>query len=368
MDVLHLYSGNLFGGVERLLLTLASSAPHHRVALCFNGRLAEELRRAGRAPEMLGEVRVRRPWSILRARSSLSRLLRARRPGAVVCHSAWAHALFAGTVRAAGLPLGFFLHDLSSGSHWLDRAAARTVPDVVFANSPATAEAAARLFPGRGAELVTPPLAPRSGSVDRSGVRAAEGAAPGDGVVLLFSRPVPLKGHALLLEALALLPPGLSWRAWIAGGARSADEASYLASLRAQAAPLGNRVRFLGERADIPALLAAADVHCQPNTAPEAFGLAYAEAMQSGLPVVTTEWAARSGVVDASCAVLAAAEPRALADALERVLRDGALRDRLAEAGRRRVAAACDPGRFAAALEAALSRPPQVRRATSTTP
>jgi len=368
VDVLHLYSGNLFGGVERMLLTLAASEPNHRVGLCFEGRLAESLRAAGRAPELLGEVRFRHPGSVVRARRAVGRLLRARRPDAVVCHSSWAHALFAGPVRAAGLPLGFFLHDLSSGRHWLDRVAARTVPDAVFVNSPATAEAAARLFPAPRAQVVTPPLQPWTGGGDRAALRQALGAADTDQVVVLFSRPVPLKGHGLLLDALARLPPELPWRVWMAGGARTPGEAEYLAALERQAARFGERVRFLGERADIPALLAAADVHCQPNTAPEAFGLSFCEAMQAGLPVVTTEAAARSGVVDGSCAVVVAAQAAALAEGLGRVLRDPAVRARLSEAGRARVAEACDVGRFARALEAGLGGAPQSRRATSTTP
>ncbi len=39
----------------------------------------------------------------------------------------------------------------------------------------------------------------------------------------------------------------------------------------------------------VPALLQAADVHCQPNTAPEPFGLAFVEALYAGLPVVTMD-------------------------------------------------------------------------------
>ncbi len=368
MDVLHLYSGNLFGGVERLLLTLASAEPSHRVGLCFEGRLAASLRAAGRAPEMLGEVRFRHPWSVVRARRAVARTLRARRPDAVICHSAWAHALFAGPVRAAGLPLGFFLHDLSSGRHWLDRVAARTLPGAVFVNSPATAEAAARLFSGARAQVVTPPLQPWPGGGDREAVRRELGAAATDAVVLLFSRLVPLKGHGLLLDALAHLPTDLPWRVWVAGGARTPAEAAYLAGLQVKAARWGERVRWLGERADIPALLSAADVHCQPNTGPEAFGLSFCEALQAGLPVVTTQAAARSGVVDAACAVVVPADPVALAEGLGRVLRDGGLRAQLSEAGRARVAEACDVGRFARGLEAGLLPAAQSRQATSSTP
>ena len=47
--VLHLAAGNLYGGVETFLVTLAKSPRRleHRFALFFEGRLARELREAG---------------------------------------------------------------------------------------------------------------------------------------------------------------------------------------------------------------------------------------------------------------------------------------------------------------------------------
>ena len=51
---------------------------------------------------------------------------------------------------------------------------------------------------------------------------------------------------------------------------------------------IAGRVRFLGERRDVAACMHAADIHCQPNTAPEPFGLVFVEALYAGLPVVTT--------------------------------------------------------------------------------
>src|SRR4051794_28814056 len=105
--LLHVYSGNLFGGVERMLVTLAERGGDRvrsRYALCFDERLADELRRAGAEIEPLGGVRFRRPWTILRARRRLARVLAAHRFDAVVCHSAWAHAIGASVVRRAQLP------------------------------------------------------------------------------------------------------------------------------------------------------------------------------------------------------------------------------------------------------------------------
>ena len=56
---------------------------------------------------------------------------------------------------------------------------------------------------------------------------------------------------------------------------------------------IADRVRFLGERFDVPRLLAAADVHCQPNSGPEPFGIAFIEALYASLPVVSTRIGAR---------------------------------------------------------------------------
>jgi glycosyltransferase involved in cell wall biosynthesis len=47
---------------------------------------------------------------------------------------------------------------------------------------------------------------------------------------------------------------------------------------------IADRVRFAGQRDDVPRLLAAADLHCQPNSSPEPFGVAFVEALAAGLP------------------------------------------------------------------------------------
>jgi hypothetical protein len=90
MKVLHVYSGNLFGGVETLLITLAQQRslcpqmqPHF--ALCFEGRLVNELRAVGVGVHMLGKVRSSRPWTVWLARRQLQQFLR-QECFAVVCH------------------------------------------------------------------------------------------------------------------------------------------------------------------------------------------------------------------------------------------------------------------------------------------
>ncbi|MCI0669532.1 MAG: glycosyltransferase, partial [Myxococcaceae bacterium] len=91
--VLHVAPGNLFGGVERFLLSLARvAAPgSHAFAVFFHGRLEQELRDAGAQVHVLGPARMSRPWTVWRARRALQGLLRSARPDVVLCHSPWAH-------------------------------------------------------------------------------------------------------------------------------------------------------------------------------------------------------------------------------------------------------------------------------------
>src|SRR5690606_24263917 len=118
------------------------------------------------------------------------------------------------------------------------------------------------------------------------------------------------------------------------------------ARLQERAVQLGvdDRVRFLGHRSDLGALMACADVFCLPSEL-EPFGLVYLEAMQAALPVV----AAWSGgvpeiVVHGSTGLLSHPnDTEQLASDLAAVLTDGALRARLGAAGAERAATAFSP-------------------------
>jgi glycosyltransferase involved in cell wall biosynthesis len=376
MRVLHVGSGNLFGGIEALLLTLARQRglcpdlePHF--ALCFAGRLSRELGAAGVAVRLLGAARASRPWTVWRARRRLRELLTQRAFDVVICHGCWPHALFAPVVRRRGLPLVFWAHDRPGGRHWTERWAGLSRPDLVLANSLGTRAGVPGLFPGVRSAVaylpVAPPAVPDRDEARRQ-VREALGT-PGDAVVVVMaSRLEPLKGHAVLLAALAALAGVPGWVCWVAGGTQRPDEAAYLAGLRAAAARagLGGRVRFLGQRADVPRLLAAADVYCQPNTGPESFGVAFVEALYAGLPVVTSAHGGALEIVHDGCGILV--PPRdvpALADALARLIGDPDLRRRQGQGGPARAAELCDPAVRMAALGELLRA---ARRSCSASP
>jgi glycosyltransferase involved in cell wall biosynthesis len=101
---------------------------------------------------------------------------------------------------------------------------------------------------------------------------------------------------------------------------------------------LGTSVRLLGDRRDVPSLLARSDVFVLASRS-EGLPLSILEAMAAGLPVVASSvGGVPELVVDGETGLLVpAGDPERLAGAVGRLLADAALRRRLGEAGRARV-------------------------------
>lgn len=360
ISVLHLSAGNLFGGVESLQVTLAryrdqcpQMTPHF--ALCFEGRLAAELRSSGALVHILGSVRVSWPWTVLRARRTLAKLLRSQQFDVVVSHSVWPHSIFAPVVQAAELPSILWLHDPARGRHWLERLAKRTRPDGVICNSRFTAQGLPNLYRNVAAQVVYCPVAasPKFVFPDRNALRREMQTHEDAIVVAQVGRMAALKGHRQLLEALAALASLPGWVCWQIGGAQQVYETRYLEELKLMAKRLGisNRVHFAGQRTDVGRVLAAADVYCQPNSAPDTFGLTFVEALLAELPVVTTAMGGALEVVNSSCGILVSpGDQTSLADSLRRLIVDADMRSRLGRAGPARARELCEPRKQLAKL------------------
>lgn len=354
MRLLHLYAGNLFGGIERFLITLqvekdACSSMSHEFGLCFEGKTAAELRRLNALVHMLGEVKVSRPWTVLAARQRLRRVISEGQFDAVITHSYWPHAVFAPAVQRAGKPVIFWAHDTPDGKGWLQKWAGMIKPDHVISNSRYTDSHVPLLFGKVASTVIYYPVSP-SPPLDRPAVRRTireELRTPEDKVVIVHSaRMEPWKGHVLLISALEKMKANPQWHCWIAGGVQRPHEQEYLRQLQDQAAGagIGDRVQFLGQRSDIPKLLAAADIHCQPNLGPEPFGIAFIEALYAGLPVVTTAIGAPAEYLTADCAMLTPAEDATtLASRLDELAHSGMLREQMGTAGPKLARHLCGP-------------------------
>jgi len=361
VKVLHVYSGNLFGGIETLLLTIARGqnlVPQmiHSFALCFEGRLSNELKQSGAEVFQLGNVKLSRPWTVLKARVKLKQILRKSGFDVVICHGCWPEAIFGSVAKSNNIPLVFWCHDTPQAKHLVEKLAKLTPPDLTIANSFYTQSSIDLLYPKTPSEVLYCPVTanvPQDTQAVRNTIRNNLNTPENAVVIIQSSRLERWKGQGFLLEALGQLRDLPNWICWIAGGVQKIQENEYFQELKNQAQELGigDRVLFLGQRSDVANLLVAADIHCQPNTGPEPFGIALIEALYSGLPVVTTNIGAALEISDESCGRLVqSGNLESLSNTLSELIVDPSIRLKLASFGRAKATNMCDPQRQLSSL------------------
>ena len=153
------------------------------------------------------------------------------------------------------------------------------------------------------------------------------------------------KDALTLVRALALLGP-IRFSALLVGD--GPDRAAVEAEVRSL--DLEDRVELAGSRADVPALLAAADVFVLSSRS-EGAPISILEAMAAGLPVVACDVGGVGELVaDGETGLLVpSADPARLAEALRRLVADPGLRRRLGAVGRARARERFDLPAFRAA-------------------
>ncbi|HKY32201.1 MAG TPA: glycosyltransferase family 4 protein [Candidatus Polarisedimenticolia bacterium] len=181
------------------------------------------------------------------------------------------------------------------------------------------------------------------------------------GLVASYAR---WKGHDVFLEAAARLRdrrPG-SCLFYIVGGpiyrtAGSQFSEQELVAL-SERLSLGESVRFIPFQADPAPVYRALDVVVHASTRPEPFGRTIVEAMACGRPVVASKGGGAAELFREGEEALGVppGDAEALSRAVERLLADRGLRERMAEAARK---GACDRfsrGRLAGEVDAAYRR------------
>jgi glycosyltransferase involved in cell wall biosynthesis len=151
--------------------------------------------------------------------------------------------------------------------------------------------------------------------------------------LLALGSVTPRKGHDILVAALVRIAD-LPWRCTIAGSLDRAPETARALSTHIATAGLNGRITLTGEVEDAGALYAGADLFVLASRH-EGFGMAYAEALAHGLPVIGTRAGAIPSVVpEAAGALVPPDDPIALAAALRHLLTDPPARDKAAVAAR----------------------------------
>ena len=147
----------------------------------------------------------------------------------------------------------------------------------------------------------------------------------------------PHKGHDTLVEALAALDRGSAWRCTIAGSTAVDPGFASRVIARAAAQGMSGRVTWAGvlDRRALDGAYDRADLLVAPSRA-ESYGLAVADALRRGIPVLASRVGGIPEAVGADDAAIFVppGDPVALAGALRRWIADPALRARLSEGAR----------------------------------
>jgi glycosyltransferase involved in cell wall biosynthesis len=208
-----------------------------------------------------------------------------------------------------------------------ERAALACTRGVIVTSATTARTLAADYDVPRDRITVAPPGTDRPTVVRRPGARASV-------ALLAVGAVVRRKGYDLLIEALAGLID-LPWTLTIVGDC--GRDPPTAAGLRAEVERRGlvPRVAIEGAVAEerLAALYASSDLFVLPSRH-EGFGMAYAEAIAYGLPVIGTTAGAIPETVGEAGVLVPPDDVPALAAALRRLIEDRAERERLATAAR----------------------------------
>jgi glycosyltransferase involved in cell wall biosynthesis len=302
------------------------------------GWLAAQFRQAGFEP---ATFTLRFPLDPFCALGMIAML---RRRGVRFLHSHEFTMAFYGSIaaRALGLPHVVTMH---GGTNWAQRSRRRAALRWAFSGRTTlvgVSRAGAKALEDglklpRGRVLVVPNGVPPS-RLRGTDVRRELGLDADTLLLVSVGNLYPVKGHDILLRALARLDPAKAGNWSIAIAGRGGEEPR----LRAQVAELGlsSRVRFLGFRTDVGDILAAANLFVLPSRS-ESHPLAVLEAMFAGLPIIA---AAVGGVPDTirhdvEGLLVPPVDPEALAVAIQDLLSDPCRRSRLGKAAAERARA-----------------------------
>jgi glycosyltransferase involved in cell wall biosynthesis len=347
------------GGAESLLVGLARVAPGAGVQVavlplvrCPDQSLTAELRKLGVTVFDLGLVS---RWD-LRAIPRAERAVRAWGPDVIHTHLKHADLVGAAVGRRLGIPVISTLHVIESAPTPLGRAkrGAAAAARGAFAARTITVSEAQRhwyvsSFPQRGSRGVVtvhngvPPL----GEVACRRSARRELGLPDDAVAAVALGLLREgKGHGTLLDAVASLHELHDMRLLIAGDGPLRER------LQRAAQGLEDRVRFLGYRGDVPALLAAADLVVHPSEE-DAFPTALLEALRANRSIVATRVGGIPEIVTPDVGLLVPPkDPGALAAAMRLLIEDPARRCELGRAAGERFAREFDATAWAARLRA----------------
>jgi glycosyltransferase involved in cell wall biosynthesis len=319
---------------------------HEVIGACAEGQFLNVPRADGFRIVPIPFERSTSPLAHWRAFRALVQLFREEKPDLVHAHMpisgflARMAAWWTGVPRIASTCHGFWFNYPGNPARravgYLMEWIAARVTTVFLTVSDEEARDARRLWINRGAVSVRNGRDPAVFRPDRTArVRLRAGLeVPEDRIVVVaVSRLVRHKGYPELAAAMRDVPGA---ELWVVGERLESDRGDDMLALLRNAG-LGSRLRLLGYRTDVAALLAAADIFVLPSHF-EGLPMSVIEAMLTGLPVVATDIRGpREQVVPEVTGLLVpVASVAPLAETLRRLAHDPVTRAAMGESGRAR--------------------------------
>lgn len=329
MKILHIITSLADGGAEGVLYRLAahdSLDTHHVVCLTGEGKYGPLLRRADIAVSTLD---MPRGHPTFRGLIGLWRVMRSWR--AEVIQTWMYHADLLGGLagRLAGLPVVWGIRNTTLDAGRSSRATIRVaklcarLSRWLPARIVACAQAAVRVHAALGYDAKRMVVIPngydlsrfRPDPAARQRLRAQWGVADDEPVLGMVARRDPQKDHVNLIQALARLQACVrEFRVVLVGTGITTDNRELVQAL--DEAGLSRRTQLLGPQPDVPAVMAALDVHVLSSAYGEAFPNVLAEAMACGTPCVATDVGDAALIVGDTGWLVPPGDAEALADAL----------------------------------------------------
>lgn len=265
-------------------------------------------------------VRPIKPIQDIKAFLQIRKILKDEKPDVVSCHSSKAGLIGRLAAFSCGIPVIFTAHGwaFTENVPQPKRGIYKLIEKIggIFSSHIVTVSEYDRVL-GIKAGIVRPSkiTAIHNGMPDRP-VPKREVLHDTDTVhLMMIARFGAQKDHATLLKALAGMK-AKNWMLSLVGGGDNSDVVKLTDELR-----LTERVRFLGEREDIPELLETADIYCLISHW-EGFPRSIIEAMRAALPVIATDVAGVKESVEHGVTglVVPYEDVQVLADALDEVI------------------------------------------------
>lgn len=172
--------------------------------------------------------------------------------------------------------------------------------------------------------------------LDRASIRAALEMPLEAAVILVAARLAREKGHIYLLKAFASIASEFPEAILLISGEGNQERVLKEATVELG---IAERVRFLGFREDVPALLAAADISVLPSIDCDASSASIKEAMAMERPVIATRIGGAAEIIEDGTdgIIVPPGDVAALSDALRGLLREPSLGQALGRAARAKV-------------------------------